>query len=454
MKTSRLSAPRTRDMTSGSPVRQILVFAAPLFIGNLVQEIYTMVDTMEMGYFVGDSAIAAIGAASALYSLLMSLTISMNSGYAILVTQAFGARDAVRLRRSVAGTFVLNGGITVLVTVLSLAFLRRLLHFMNTPQGIFEQTYIYMWILCAGICATVGYNMFAGILRAVGDSRTPLYVLMISSAVNIALDLFLILVMGLGVVGTALGTVLAQGLSALLCAGALWKHYREILPKRGDFAASRSMWPQLAGFGVSMAMMLCVVNLGTLIFQRANNVLGESMIAAYTASRKIIVAFMQPLSTIAAANSTFVSQNWGAKRYDRIRTTLWKVMWLEAAWGVIACTVVYLIGGPLMRLITGTQDAEIISGGILAMRINLPFFPILGILLCLRTAMQSMGYKAAPVASSCIELLMKGIGAGLWIPAWGYLGTCVTEPVSWVFMTGFLTTAYWIQRKKIFPAEA
>ena len=185
-----------------------------------------MVDTMEMGYFVGDSAIAAIGAASALYSLLMSLTISMNSGYAILVTQAFGARDAVRLRRSVAGTFVLNGGITVLVTVLSLAFLRRLLHFMNTPQGIFEQTYIYMWILCAGICATVGYNMFAGILRAVGDSRTPLYVLMISSAVNIALDLFLILVMGLGVVGTALGTVLAQGLSALLCAGALWKHYR------------------------------------------------------------------------------------------------------------------------------------------------------------------------------------------------------------------------------------
>ena len=129
-------------------------------------------------------------------------------------------------------------------------------------------------------------------------------------------------------------------------------------------------------------------------------------------------------------------------------------MGLEAAWGIIACTVVYLIGGPLMRLITGTQDAEIISGGILAMRINLPFFPILGILLCLRTAMQSMGYKAAPVASSCIELLMKGIGAGLWIPAWGYLGTCVTEPVSWVFMTGFLTTAYWIQRKKIFPAEA
>ena len=446
-------APKTRDMTTGDPIRQILAFAVPLFIGNIFQEIYTMVDTMEMGYFVGDSAIAAIGATSSLYSLLMSLVISTNNGYAIVVTQAFGAHDEEKLRRAVAGTIILNVGMTVLVTALSLLFMRPLLHFMNTPENIFEQSYIYMVILCAGMFTTAGYNMFASILRAVGNSRTPLYVLVASSLVNIALDLFLIIVLKLGVVGTALGTVMAQGLSTLLCGRALLRNHREIMPKTGDFLASKPMWTQLLGSGCAMAMMFCVVQLGSLIFQRANNILGETIIAAYTAARKIIVAFMQPLITIATANSTFVSQNWGAKQYSRIRRTLKKVIGLEVAWGVIACAVVYLIDEPLFCLITGTQDDNMIYNGVLASQISLPFFPLLGILLCLRTAMQSMGYKAAPVASSCIELLMKVMGASLLIPIWGYMGTCFTEPLSWVVMTIFLVLAYLIQRKKIFPIE-
>ena len=439
-----------RDMTTGDPIRLILAFAAPLFIGNIFQEIYTMVDTMEMGYFVGDDAISAIGATSSLYSLLMSLTISMNSGYAIVITQAFGAHDEQKLRRSIAGAFLLNAAMMVLVTLLSVLFLRPLLRFMNTPEGIFEQSYAYMLILCAGLFTTVCYNLFASILRAVGNSRTPLYVLIISSVFNIALDLFLIVVLKLGVVGTALGTVLAQGLSALLCGGALLRHYRAILPRKEDFAASGPLLPGLLSSGFAMAMMLCVVNLGSLIFQRANNVLGETMIAAYTASRKLIVAFMQPLGTIATANSTFVSQNWGAKQYERIKTTLWKVMGLEVAWGAIACILAYLVGGPMIRLITGTQDGNIISGGVLSLRMSMPFFPVLGVLLCLRTAMQSMGYKAAPVASSCVELLMKALGAGLLIPAWDYLGTCVTEPLTWTIMTLFLVAAYTLQRRRIF----
>ena len=450
MKPSKQASPQMQDMTTGNPIRLILAFAAPLFIGNIFQEIYTMVDTMEMGYFVGDDAISAIGATSALYSLLMSLAISMNNGYAILITQAFGAHDEGKLCRSIAGTFVLNAGMTVLITAFSVVFLRPLLRFMNTPAGIFEQSYAYMLILCAGLCTTVFYNMFASILRAVGNSRTPLYVLIISSVFNIAMDLFLILVLKLGVVGTALGTVLAQGLSALLCGGALLKNYRSILPQKKDFAASRTLLPGLLSSGIAMAMMLCVVNLGSLIFQRANNVLGETMIAAHTAARKIIVAFMQSLGTIATANSTFVAQNWGARQYERIKTTLRKVMALEAAWGVAACCIVYLIGEPLIRLITGTQDGRIISSGILAMRVSLPFFPVLGVLLCLRTTMQSMGYRAAPVASSCVELLMKALGASLLIPAYGYLGTCITEPMTWTIMTLFLVVAYTLQRRKIF----
>ena len=180
-----------KDMTAGSPIRLILSFAAPLFIGNIFQQIYTMIDTMEMGYFVGDDAISAVGAASSLYNLLMSLTISMNNGYAIIVTQAFGGRDEEKLRQSIAGTAVLNTGMTFLVTAAALLFLRPLLRFMNTPEGIFDQTFSYMLILCAGLFTTVCYNMFASILRAVGNSRTPLYILIVSSIINVLLDLFL-----------------------------------------------------------------------------------------------------------------------------------------------------------------------------------------------------------------------------------------------------------------------
>lgn len=440
----------TKDMTVGSPIRLIVSFATPMLIGNIFQQIYTMIDTMEMGYFVGDSAISAIGAASALYNLLLSLTISMNNGYAIIVTQAFGAHDATRMRRAVGGTLVLNASMTVIVTLGSLLFMVPLLTFMNTPAEIFDQSYIYMMILCAGLCTTVCYNMCAGVLQAVGNSKTPLYILIVSSIVNIALDLFLIIGLGLGVVGTALGTVIAQGLSAVLCASVLLRKYRTLLPRHGDIAASRALWPSLLSSGMAMALMMCVVNLGTIIFQRANNVLGQNVIAAHTASRKIIEAFMQPLGVLATANATFVSQNWGAGKFERIQKTLRRVLGLEVLWGVLACAVVYLLSDPLMRLITGTQNAQIITNGVMSMRIHLPFFPVLGVLLCLRTAMQSMGYKAAPVASSCVELAMKAVGATIFIPMLGYVGTCITEPVTWVLMTIFLGVVYLLRRQKIY----
>lgn len=441
---------RVRDMTAGDPIRLILAFAVPLFLGNIFQQVYTMIDTMVVGYFIGDDAISAIGASSSLYNLLMNLAISMNSGYAIITTQAFGARDGQRLRHAVAGTLVLNGAATVLLTVLAVVFLRPLLRFMNTPESIFEQAYLYIFILCAGLFSTIGYNMFAGILRAVGNSRTPLYFLIVSSVLNVVLDLVFVAVIPLGVAGAALATVIAQTVSAVLCGATVLRGYQAMLPQRGDFAQSRRMWGSLLSSGLAMALMLSVVNLGTLIFQRANNVLGETIIAAHAAAHRIINIVMQPLGTIASANSTFVSQNWGAGKYDRIRAALRRVMGLEILWGVIACALIYAVGGFLIQLITGTENAEIIGNGVMAMRISLPFFPILGVLLCLRTAMQAMGYKAAPVVSSCLELLLKWLSAALLIPAYGYLGTCVTEPLSWVVMTAFLVTAYLIQRRKIF----
>jgi Na+-driven multidrug efflux pump len=203
-----------------------------------------------------------------------------------------------------------------------------------------------------------------------------------------------------------------------------------------------------------MALMMCVVSLGSVIFQRANNLLGEDIIAAHSTSHKIFTVFLQPISAMSAALSTFVSQNYGAGRYERIRFSLGRILILQAIWGVLSCISVYLTGGALVHLLTATENEYIVSNAVMSMRICLPFFPVLGALQCLRTAMQSMGYKTAPVISSCIEVLVKIIGAAFIIPAYGYLGSCVTEPLTWTVMAAFLALSYLILRKKIYKMHA
>ncbi len=454
MKTSAKPVPRVQDMTEGNPVRLILAFAVPLFIGNIFQQIYTMADTMVVGRSLGDSAIAAIGATSSLYFLLLSFANGMNSGYGIVVTRHFGAHDPEGVRRSIAGMLALNMAAASLLSVFSLLFLRPLLGYMNTPESIFPLAYTYIAILCGGLLSTVCYNMFSAILQALGNSRSPLCFLIISSLLNIVLDLLFVIVFRLGVGGAAVATVIAQSVSALLCGLYLLRSYRDILPRREDFPQMRPLLPDLLSTGFAMALMLCVVDLGSTIFQRANNLLGESYITAYTASRRIISIMMQPLGTIAAANSTFVGQNWGAKKMDRIRQTIRKVIGLELLWGMFACCAAWLFGGALVRFTTGSSNGEVIGNAVLSLRLHLSFFPALAVLLCLRTSMQAMGRKTAPVISSCIELTMKILSAWLLIPQLGFLGTCVTEPVTWALMMVFLAAAYGRSAARCSPQDA
>lgn len=433
---------RVLDMTTGNPLRLILGFAVPLFIGNIFQQVYSMVDTMVAGYTLGESAIAAIGATSALYNLILNLASGMNSGYAIVVTRCFGSHDEKALKQSIAGMLVLNGAVTALLTLLSAALLRPLLRFMNTPDAIFADAYRYILILCCGMAATVAYNMFAAILRAVGNSRSPLYFLILGLVLNIGLDLLCVAVLGLGVAGAAVATILAQAVTALLCGGYLWRVYRAILPGRADFRLPRRLLADLAGTGFAMALMLCVVDLGSVIFQRANNALGELYITAHTAARRLIVMMMQPLSTIATACSTFVGQNWGAGKTARIRKTLGQVFLLAIGWALAEGLALGLLAGPLVRLTTGTADPLVVQNAVLSIRVHSAFFAPLGVLLCLRTAMQAMGAKTAPVISSCIELALKLVSAGLVIPRLGFIATCFTEPLIWVAMVTYLLAAY------------
>lgn len=440
---------RVQDMTIGRPLKLILTFAIPIFIGNIFQQIYSIIDTMVVGYTLGDTAISAIGASASLYSLLINVAIGMNGGFAIITTQRFGAHDEKRLRHSIAGTVLLNVVITSIVVVLSLTFLRPLMIFMNTPTSIFDDAYRYIFIICAGMFSTVTYNMCAGILQALGNSRTPLFFLMISCIINIILDILLVSVFSLGVAGASLATIIAQTISALLCGSYLLRNYRAILPHKEDFRVPKATLTTLFSSGLAMALMYCVVDLGSVIFQRANNALGELYITSYTASRRLILIASQPGGTISTATATFIGQNWGAGKKQRIQSTIKQIITVEILWGFFICAVIYLTGEFLIKFTTGTSDPVIIQNAVLSLRIHLPFFPALGSLVCLRSGMQAMGYKTAPVISSCVELAMKILSAAFLIPTFGFVGTCVTEPVTWLIMVIYLGIAYLSLKKKI-----
>ena len=441
---------RTLDMTTGRPIPLILQFAIPLFIGNIFQQFYNMADTMVVGYHLGESAIAAIGATASLYGLLLYFANGLNSGYGIIVTQCFGAGDRQKMRQAVAGMMLLNFFVCLVLTALGLAFLRPLMRFLNTPAEIFEIAYSYIFVIFSGILATIGYNMFASILRAMGNSRTPLLFLILSSFLNIGLDILFVTGLEMGIAGAAAATVIAQAVSAILCGIYTFRNYAMYLPKKEDFRVPGEILKNLFSMGISMAMMSCLISCGSVIFSRANNLLGESYIAAFAASRKIYDMMIQPLATISVANSTFVGQNWGAKKFDRIRTTMRNVLLLEIGWGLFAAALIYLFGAQLIRFITGTTDSALIQNAVLSLRIHFAAIPFLGVIFVMRNSLQGMGYKVVPISSSCIELTMKILSAAFLIPRVGFLGTCMTEPVIWCVMCSFLVIYYLCQRSKMF----
>ena len=430
------------DMTQGSPMQLILRFAVPMFIGNIFQQVYHLVDTMVAGYCLGDQAIAAIGATSSLYGLIIEFALGLNGGFAIIITQAFGARNEDRIRKSVAGAILLNGCIGLLLTAVVLALLNPLMRLLNVPAGIFDHARSYIAIICGGLLATISYNMFAGIMRSFGNSKTPLLFLIIFSVLNVLLDLLLVAVFKMGVAGAAWATVLSQAVCAVCCGCYVFRKYRQWMPEKADIMPGRVLLGDLLSSGLAMAGMYSVYSVGSVIFQGAANQLGQAYITAHTAARKVLDMLKQPQATLAQANATFTAQNKGAGQTERIRNALRNILQIEVIWGVIAAAVIWLFGGSIIQAITGTQDVFILSQAELSLRCHFTALPFLGLVLAMRTAMQSLGQKAAPVMTSALELVLKIVSAFLVIPAVGFSGVCLTEPVCWVLMSLFLYVIY------------
>lgn len=437
-----------RDMTTGGVLRAILLFAVPLFLENILQQVYSLVDTMIVGYNLGDAAIAAIGCTTPLFDLLITFASGLNNGFAVPIANAYGERDMAKIRASILAVLWLDVAIALLATAAGLLGVRGLLGLLNVPEALMGQATRYIVIVMAGYGVTMLFNMFSAILRAVGDSRTPLLFVGIAFACNIVLDLALVAGAGMGVAGAALGTVISQLISVALCARHVWTRYAELIPWRSDVKASRERVAPMLKAGMSMGIMYSVLCVGGMVLQSAVNLLGETVIAAHTAARKLVMLFMQPMMSVSTANTMFIGQNWGAGKVARIREGVRKVALAELLWAGFAIAFVFAFGRTAVRLMTNTSDREMLANAAMNLRINFIFYLPLGLLLCLRTTMQAMGSYALPVILSGVELLIKIAGAYLIVPRFDYRGASFVEPSSWVICGAIIVVAFMTGTRK------
>ncbi|MGN0779465.1 MAG: MATE family efflux transporter [Aristaeellaceae bacterium] len=438
------------DMTQGNPLRLILLFALPVLLGQLFQQLYTISDTMIAGHYLGDNALASIGASASLYSMILSFAMGIANGCGIVLGRMFGMRDMPRLRRASGAMILLNLLVGVSLTAIMLLLCRPMLVWLHTPAAVFEQAHSYLAILCGGFVVTVMYNACAAFMQALGNSRTALYFLVISCVLNLLLDVVMVMLLDWGVQGAALATVMAQGVSALLSMLYIRRHFAAYLPARKD-RPDRRLMGEMASTGLAMGLMYSVYAIGSVVMQGAINSLGAAVITAHTGARKILELMMKPAAALGTAASAFVSQNRGAGQWARIRTALRQVEVMVAAWSLMVTVILYGAGESLIRGILGTGNAEIVRLAVMNLCINAPLYLPEGILVTMRQAMQSLGMKVVPVLASSIELVMKLLCAWLVVPAWGYLGASWGEPSTWAVCAVFIVAVYFARRKKIYP---
>ncbi len=443
-----------KDMTVGSPMKLILFFSIPLLIGNIFQQLYNMVDTIIVGKCIDTDALAAVGLTGPMSFLVIGFVTGLSSGFAVLVAQRFGAKDEDGMRHCVGILVILAAAVTVAVTVLAVALARPLLHAINTPDEVFEQSYQYIVTIFAGIFTTVGYNILACILRALGDSRTPLYFLMVSSALNIGLDLLFVVGIGLGVRGAALATVISQGISALCCFLYIAKRFPVLRLSKKDFKWDGKIAAKHMGIGLPMAFQFSITAIGVIVLQGAINLFGKDKIAAYTAASKVEQLLSQPAGTFGVTMANFTGQNLGAGRVDRIRKGVRQASILTLCFAVAGMVVMMTCGQALTRLfIEETQDMEKV-GDILAaagqyLHVVAAFFPFLFMIFIYRNVLQGVGRSFMPLMGGVVELLVRCVGAVTLPGLLGFTGVCLAGPLAWVSAAVLLCVSYFVVIRQV-----
>lgn len=440
---------KTKDLTQGNVAKLLLFFAFPTLLSNVFQQFYNLADTAIAGHILGDNALVAIGASSTVNSLVLSFAWGLNGGFGIIIAQCFGAKDFKKLKKSVAISLSINVLFSLIVCIFSIFMSRPMLQALNTPAARLNEANSYISVILVFIIVPMLYNLEAVILRSLGDSKTPLYFLIFSSVLNIILDYVLIKFTHMGVKGAAVATVLAQLLSVILCFVVILKNFKIIRLKKNDFHFSASLFKNMMSAGMAMAVMNSIFSIGSIIMQGSINALGEDVIAAHLGSRKVAEMFMQPLVTIGTACSTFVGQNYGALKIGRIKASIKYSTIYSLIWSVFTFFILWFFGGQIARLVTGSASQVVFHNTQMYLRINAPFYFVLGLLFTLRFSIQSVDRKMPPIISSSMELASKIAAAYLFIPLWGYLGACIAEPLSWTLGAIYLLFVFKKEFKRL-----
>ena len=435
---------RVLDMTRGDPFRLVLQFSLPLFCSNLLQQVYNLTDTALAGHLLGSAALAEIGATAALYGLIMNFAFGMNNGLALTVSRCFGAGEREGIRRAVGWMVTLSAAVSIVLTTVSLLGRGALLQVLQVPAEVWDGAAAYLTVILLGIPLTMLYNMEAALLRAVGNSVTPLLFLLFSSVLNVGLDAAFMGPLGMGVRGAAVATVLAQGISAVLGAVYLVRSYPELhfapahLKKSTRRAVMNMFWA-----GMSMGLMSAIYNLGSVALQSSINALGSVYITAQTAARRMAEMYFIPGGALGIGVATFSSQNLGAGRRSRIGQSVRAALEIYFVWWLFVLAFTFLLGEPVLRLITGSSDARIISNAMLYLKISVPIIPPMAVLVILRNMLQGIRHTVEPLLASALELIGKVIFAVWLVPVWGYRAVCFCEPTTWVICFVFILLAVW-----------
>lgn len=433
----------TKDLTSGSPLKVILLFSLPLVLGNLFQQFYALADTIIVGRFCGVSALASVGATGSVNYLILGFVIGVCNGFAIPIAQLFGARDYSDLRRHVANAAWLCIAGSVVLTIGTVALTRPMMQLMQTPDDIIDGAVIYIGWIFAGIPFIFLYNMVAAIMRALGDSKTPLYFLILTSALNIGLDLLFIIPFQMGVLGAALATDISQVISGVLSFIYLSRKFDVLKMQKSDFAYSKKASIRLLGIGVPMGLQCSITAIGSVIMQWAVNVLGSTAVAAVTAAGKTQGLLTVPMESVGTAMATYAGQNLGASRMDRVRQGVNSAMLIILIYGVASAFVLHFTDVQIMSLFLDTaKEVDIVAMGREYLFWNSVFFVPLGALIIWRYTIQGLGFSSLAMLAGVAEMVARTAVAIVLVPILGYFGAELSNPAAWIAACLFLYPAY------------
>lgn len=432
----------TKDMTDGSPMKLILGFSVPLLFGFLFQQFYNLVDTLIVGRFLGVDALAAVGSTGSLNFLIIGFCMGVCNGFAIPLAHKFGAGDYRGMRAFMMNAVYLAVIFSVVMTVLTVIFCRSILQLMQTPENIIDEAYSYIAIIFLGIPATYLYNLISGIIRSMGDSKTPVIFVTLASVLNIALDLILIVGADMGVAGAALATVISQLISGGGCLIYSLKKFEILHTSADERKMNGSYMMTLCGMGVPMGLQYSITAIGSVILQSAVNTLGSNAVASMTAGSKISMFFCCPFDALGSTMATYGGQNVGAKKLERVKEGLKAASVLGTIYAIAAFAILFFTGEKLATFFVETASPEVISNAHLFLIINSAFYIPLLFVNVVRFLIQGMGYSKFAIFAGVFEMVARALVGFAFVPVFGFTAACCASPVAWIFADAFLFPAF------------